>query len=147
ADDIAGEYKLLLNELQQFNPQLMDKQRVLAVSKCDMLDEELIDEIRDTLPEDVNIVFISAVSGFGLTELKDTLWRSINDENNRITTIDIVQRPLDAQHRVSEEDDFIFKYEPTEEELEEAEDMQSINPEAWADDIGYDWDEDLDPED
>lgn len=144
ADDIAAEYQLLLNELEKFNPQLMDKHRILAISKCDMVDDEMIEEIRTTLPEDVPTVFISAVTGFGLTELKDTLWRAITDENNRLATPDIVHKALDSQHRVREEDDFIFEYTPTE---EEAEDLQSINPDSWGEDVdGYSWDEDLDPE-
>lgn len=147
ADDILSEYQLLLGELKQFNPQLMDKHRVLAISKCDMLDEELIDEIRSTLPDDITVVFISSVTGFGLTELKDTLWRSITDENNSITSLDIIQRSLDQQHRVTEEDDFIFKYEPSSDEIDEAEDIQNISPESWAEDIGYDWDEDIETED
>ena len=84
ADDIAEQYRILLNELEQFNPQLVDKQRVLAVSKSDMLDDELRDEIAKTLPEGVPAVFISAVTGQGITELKDMLWRAITDESNRI---------------------------------------------------------------
>lgn len=145
ADNITAEYEVLLSELEKFNPQLMDKHRILAISKCDMLDEELIEEIRPTLPQDIPTVFISAVTGFGLTELKDTLWRAITDENNRLATPDIVHRPLDGHHRVREEDDYIFEYEPG---PEEDEDLQSISPESWgADEDGYDWDEDVEPED
>lgn len=147
ADDIIAEYHLLLNEIKQFNPQLADKSRVLAVSKCDMLDEDMIDELRKTLHEEVPTVFISSVTGYGLTELKDTLWRAITDENNRLATVDIAHRDLDAQHRVGEEDDFIFRYEPTEEELAEEADLQNISPEAWGEDFdSYDWDEDTDSE-
>lgn len=147
ADDIIAEYHLLLNELKQFNPQLADKSRVLAVSKCDMLDEDMIDELRKTLHEEVPTVFISSVTGYGITELKDTLWRAITDENNRLATVDIAHRDLDAQHRVGEEDDFIFRYEPTEEELAEEADLQNISPEAWGEDFdSYDWDEDTDSE-
>lgn len=146
AANIYGEYQLLLNELEKFNPQLMDKHRILAISKCDMLDEELIDEIRNNLPKDIPTVFISAITGYGLTELKDTLWRAITDENNRLATPDIAHRPLDSQHRVREEDEFIFQYEPSEDELAEEADLQEINPDNWGDDEGYDWDEDLDPE-
>ena len=145
ADNITAEYEVLLSELEKFNPQLMDKHRILAISKCDMLDEELLEEIRPTLPQDIPTVFISAVTGFGLTELKDTLWRAITDENNRLATPDIVHRPLDGHHRVREEDDYIFEYEPG---PEEDEDLQSISPESWgADEDGYDWDEDVEPED
>lgn len=140
ADDIAAEYNILLRELEQFNPQLMDKQRVLAISKSDLLDDELREEIAKTLPEGVPSVFISAVTGQGITELKDMLWRAITDENNRIDTADIIHRPLDGHHRVREEDEFIFEYKPTaEEEEQEAEDLRSISPEAWGEDI--DWED------
>lgn len=146
ADDIAAEYKVLLNELQQFNPQLVDKHRIIAISKSDMLDEELMDEIAKTLPTDVPHVFISAVTGQGISELKDVLWRAINDESNR-ATVDIVHRPLDVRHRVREEDEFIFEYEPVADEDDEGEDLQSISPDQWGEDDGYDWEEDITPED
>ena len=139
ANDIEKEYEILLDELRKFNPELVDKQRVLAVSKSDMLDDELREEIAKTLPEGVPSVFISAVTGQGMTELKDMLWRAITDENNRIVG-PIIHRPLDNQHRVREEDEFIFEYEPTpEEEDQEAEDLRNINPGEWGEDI--DWDD------
>ena len=96
ADDISAQYDILLNELSRFNPQLVDKPRVLAVSKSDMLDDELRTEIAKTLPEGVPSVFISAVTGQGITELKDMLWKAINDENNRIDTTEIIHRPSTA---------------------------------------------------
>lgn len=147
ADDIAAEYNILLRELKQFNPQLMDKHRILAISKSDMLDDELMAEIAATLPDDVPHVFISAVTGYGLTNLKDELWRAINDESNRLATPDIIHRPLDGHHRVREEDEFVFQYEPGPDDADdvaEDEDLQSINPDDW--DAAYDWDEDIDPE-
>lgn len=140
ADDISEQYQILLNELKQFNPQLVDKQRVLAISKSDMLDDELREAIAETLPEGVPCVFISAVTGQGIIELKDMLWRAITDENNRIDAADIIHRPLDGHHRVREEDEFIFQYQPSDDEAEqEAEDMRSISPDAWGEDI--DWDD------
>lgn len=145
ADDIAGEYAILLNELEQFNPQLIDKHRVLAISKSDMLDEELIEEIAKTLPGDIPHVFISSVTGQGIQELKDVLWRAITDDSNRTATDEIVHRPLDVRHRVREEDEFIFEYEPLEDESED-EDLQSISPDEWGED-GYEWDEDADVDD
>lgn len=149
ADDIAEQYRVLLNELQQFNPQLVDKTRVLAISKSDMLDDELRDEIARTLPEDVPHVFISAVTGQGITELKDMLWRAITDENNRIDAPDLIHRPLDGQHRVREEDEFIFENEPVADDDAEDADLRRIDPSQWDDDI--DWDEvdseDIDEED
>lgn len=119
ADDIKGQYDILVSELEQFNPQLADKPRVLAISKSDMLDEELMNEIEKTLPESVPHIFISAVTGLGLTELKDMLWREITDERNKIETAPITHRPLDGHHRVREEDEFIFENVPSMPEDEE----------------------------
>ena len=112
ADDIKAEYEMLVHELEQFNPQLADKPRVLAISKSDMLDNELMSEIDPTLPGDVPHLYISAVTGQGLTELKDLLWKEINDERNIINPEPITHRPLDVRHRVQEEDEFIFEPEP-----------------------------------
>ena len=144
ADDIAEQYEILLNELRTFNPQLLDKHRVLAISKSDMLDDELTEELAKTLPEGVPSVFISAVTGQGITELKDMLWSAITDDDNRLAASDAARRDLDEQHRVQEEDNFIFQYEPGADEEEEAEDLQQISPEAWGDD--FDWDEDVVPD-
>ncbi len=130
SENLAKEYEILLEELRRFNPQLEDKQRLLAVSKSDMLDDELKSAIEATLPEDVPHVFISAVTGDGLTELKDMLWGAITDENNRIATPAITHRPLDPRHRVQEEDEFIFENEPV------PEDEDEFYPED------EDWDED-----
>lgn len=98
-DDIGREYALLLDELRRFNPELLQKQRVLAVTKCDLLDAELIDMLRPTLPQDTDAVFISAATGYGLDELKDVLWRHLNSESNKMRgTIDddlIVHRDKD----------------------------------------------------
>ncbi len=86
-DDIRREYAVLLNELTTFNPELLDKGRVLAITKCDLLDDELMDMLKETLPEDVPVVFISAVTGYGLNELKDLLWQEMNSESNKIAAI------------------------------------------------------------
>ncbi len=86
-DDIRREYEVLLNELTTFNPELLDKGRVLAITKCDLLDDELMDMLKETLPEDVPVVFISAVTGYGLNELKDLLWQEMNSESNKIAAI------------------------------------------------------------
>jgi GTP-binding protein len=77
ADDIKKEYAILLNELKQYNPELLDKQRLLAISKSDLLDEELKEEIRKDLPK-VPYVFISSVTQTGLMDLKDMIWRALN---------------------------------------------------------------------
>ncbi len=142
ADDIAAQYRILLDELRRFNPQLMDKQRVLAISKSDMLDQELKDAIEPTLPDDLPHVFISAVTGEGITELKDVLWGAINDDANRIEETPITHRPLDGHHRVREEDEFIFEQAPVA-DPDEADDDQLYD----IDDEGFDPDYDFDPSD
>lgn len=86
-DDIKREYEVLLHELQHFNPEMLDKHRVLAVTKSDLLDEELIEMLQETLPTDLPVVFISAVAGTGLDELKDVLWRELNNESNKLQGI------------------------------------------------------------
>ena len=112
ADDIKKEYEILASELEKFNPQLADKPRVLAISKSDMLDDELRAEMEGHLPEGIPHVFISAVTGQGITELKDMLWGEITDERNRIEVSPITHRLLDGHHRVREEDEFIFENVP-----------------------------------
>lgn len=88
-DDIRHEYEVLLSELAKFNPDLLDKGRVLAITKCDLLagDNELKDMLREELPDDIPVVFISAVAQQGLQELKDVLWREMNSESNKIAAI------------------------------------------------------------
>lgn len=87
ADDIAREYNILLNELTTFNPELLEKGRVLAITKCDLIDDELKELLSETLPEGVPTVFISAVSNMGLQQLKDLLWQEMNSESNKIAAI------------------------------------------------------------
>ncbi len=76
--DIAEEYKILLNELKQYNPELLDKERLLAVTKSDMLDEELKKEIKKHLPKKIPYIFISSLTGEGIPQLKDMLWKTLN---------------------------------------------------------------------
>lgn len=85
-DDIRKEYEILLREVSTFNPELLDKQRVLAITKCDLLDGELMDMLAADLP-DVPHVFISAVAGMGIAQLKDILWRELNSESNKLQAI------------------------------------------------------------
>ena len=105
-DDIKKEYEVLLNELRNFNPDMLDKHRVLAVTKSDLLDEELISMLKETLPDDLPCVFISAVTGQGLNELKDILWKELNSESNKIKGViaedTLVHRDKDIQ-RITEE--------------------------------------------
>jgi len=78
--DIKEEYEILVNELKMYNPELLDKKRVLAISKSDMLDDELMDEIKNDLP-DITRVFISSLTGMGIITLKDMIWKvlTLND--------------------------------------------------------------------
>ena len=78
SQNIHQEYNILLNELKQYNPELLDKKRVLAISKSDCADKELMAEMECDLP-DIPYVFISSVTGTGLTELKDILWKVLNE--------------------------------------------------------------------
>lgn len=75
---IKEEYRILLNELKKYNPELLDKKRILAISKADMLDEELIEEMSKEIPEEVPYLFISSLANMGIQELKDILWKTMN---------------------------------------------------------------------
>ena len=105
-DDIKKEYELLLNELAQFNPEMLQKHRVLAVTKCDLLDDELMEMLRHDLPQDLQVVFISAVTGMGLDELKDILWEELNSESNKIKGViaedTLVHRDKDMSYLAAE---------------------------------------------
>ena len=79
SDNIQKEYDVLLNELKKHNPELLDKDRLLAISKSDMLDEELKSELKSEIPKDLPHVFISSLDQTGLTELKDMLWKMLNE--------------------------------------------------------------------
>ncbi len=106
AEDIGKEYRLLLDELQHFNPELLDKQRVLAITKCDLIDKELEEMLADTLPDDVPHVFISAITGYGINTLKDILWEQLNAESNKLKAIvsedTLVHRNKTMPHLIQE---------------------------------------------
>ena len=78
SNNILNEYKILLNELKKYNPELIDKERILAISKSDLLDEELKKELKKELPENIPTLFISSIASSGLTELKDLIWKKLN---------------------------------------------------------------------
>lgn len=78
-EDIRAEYNTLVNELHQYNPELSDKERLLAVTKTDLITDEELDTIKKTLPDRVKCVFISAINQQGLTELKDAIWQTLSD--------------------------------------------------------------------
>ena len=111
--NIIDEYNILLNELKQYNPELIGKQRILAITKCDMLDDELMAELKKEIPTDVQTVFISSLSGLGITELKDLIWTEINKESNKV--VEITHRPMDITYHEPE----IEEEEEVEEEDEE----------------------------
>lgn len=127
SNDVTGEYRILLNELSTFNPELMDKRRVLAITKSDLLDDELKEGISRELPE-VPFVFISSVTGEGIQELKDMLWVELNNDENRI--MPVTHRNLDIRHRVSEEDNFDLDLPGEENDEDDLENYEE-----------YDWDE------
>ena len=79
SDNIAKEYEILLGELQKYNPELLDKNRILAISKSDMLDEELQGFLEEELPKDIPTLFVSSVAQQGITELKDLIWKKLNE--------------------------------------------------------------------
>ncbi|MDG2441560.1 MAG: 50S ribosome-binding GTPase, partial [Crocinitomicaceae bacterium] len=80
SDDIQKEYEVLLNELKAYSPELMHKDKILVVTKSDMLDEELTAEIKAELHTNVKTIFISAVAQQGLVELNDMIWKMLNDD-------------------------------------------------------------------
>lgn len=102
ADDIQEQYNILLGELEAYNPELLSKQRILAISKCDMLDEEMMEQMREHLPGDIPTVFISSVSGLGIDRLKDMLWEELQKEENAV--IEISHLPIDVKVIEKEED-------------------------------------------
>ena len=138
-DDIKHDYEVLLNELKKFNPEMLDKHRVLAVTKSDLLDEELIEMLRETLPTDLPVVFISSVTGYGLDELKDVLWEELNSESNKLQEITaedtLVHRDKDMQKLSTElhnegEDEVLFVDEDEVEDADEDEldDYETFDP-------------------
>lgn len=133
SDDINKEYAVLLNELRQFNPAMLDKRRVLAVTKCDLLDAELMRLVKGSIACDAPVVFISAVTGYGLDELKDVLWRELNNESNKLQTIiageHIVHRNLNPAVIAMEPDDEDEEAWEEEEDAENLEDLEYINDE------------------
>ena len=144
--DIKNDYEVLLNEIKRFNPDMVDKHRVLAITKSDLLDEELIAMLRETLPTDLPVVFISSVSGYGLEDLKDVLWQELNSESNKLhdiisedsmvhrdkdmTTFQEEMRAEGADEIIDvDEEDIIDMDDVDDEDVEELEDYEIIDPE------------------
>ena len=122
-DDIRKEYDILLNELATFNPDMLSKQRVLAITKCDLLDDELIEMLEETLPDDLPHVFISSVTGSGVSVLKDILWNELNRENFQaeLSKESLVHRSKDMGklqdelRAMGQDDDLTIEYEDIDE--------------------------------
>ena len=125
-EHIAKEYEILLRELEQFNPGMLDKHRVLAVTKCDLLDQELMDMLREELPKDLPVIYISAVTGFGIQELKDILWEELNSESNKLQSVSeggfIVHRDRDTA---------LFEADFVDWEDEELSEVEAADEEDW----------------
>lgn len=145
ADDLRKEYDTLLNELRQYNPELLEKQRVLAITKCDIIgeDKELIEMLSENLPTDIPVVFISSVSGYHIQELKDLLWKEMNEESNKIaattSTENILKTPKDLTrftYTYEDEDDKgwddeFFKEEEEEFEMLDVDDIEDLDEDAF----------------
>ena len=139
AEDIRKEYDILLNELATFNPDMLSKQRVLAITKCDLLDEELIEMLEETLPDDLPHVFISSVTGLGISVLKDILWNELNRENihaelskdNLVHRAKDMTRLQDELRAMGQDDDLTIEYVDD----DDFEDIEEI------DDFEYEWDD------
>ncbi|MCC8197879.1 MAG: GTPase ObgE [Tannerellaceae bacterium] len=131
ADDIRKEYEILNNELVKYNPDLAGKNRVLAITKSDMLDEELVEALSDDLPEEIPYVFISSIAQTGIVELKDLLWKELNRETFHEVE-PIVHKNLDVSSlSLYDDEDFIIPLDEEEDELDD-------------DYIEYDWDDEED---
>jgi GTP-binding protein len=155
-DNIRREYEILLGELQRFNPELADKRRVLAVTKCDLLDEELIEMLKADLMSHggdsplCEIVFISAVTGYGLEELKDVLWRELNAESNKLASVmaedSLVHRDKDMTRFAEEMADERQRVGGLWPGMGEDEDMEYIDAEDVEDLEDFEYEEDEDAE-
>ena len=128
-DDIRKEYEILSNELAQYNPDLLDKPRVLAITKSDLLDEELIEALSEDLPEGIPHIFISAVAQLGITELKDLLWKGLNEESFHEAER-IVHKNIDVNTLTFDDDEEDFVIPLDDDDLDDDEEFE----EYWDDD-------------
>ncbi len=129
ADDIKKEYEILLNELIKYNPELVDKKKILAISKSDMLDEELMEALSEDLPEGIPHVFFSSITQFNITQLKDLLWKELNNQDFHDLE-SIVHRPMEIKLEVEDDD---FDYDVPE---DDSDDESGYDEEEFDD---YDW--------
>jgi GTP-binding protein len=135
SDDVCKEYNILLNELRKYNPELMDKHRILAITKCDMLDDELTAAIKNELPLHVKSVFISSISGLGIMELKDAIWEELNKETNKV--IEFTHRPMEVAEKkeviADDEDEYFADEENIPFEEEDDDDISRYKGIGWDD--------------
>lgn len=130
SDNIRREYEVLLGELERYNPQMLEKHRVLAVTKSDLLDDELIEMLRAELPDDIPAVFISSVTGKGVDVLKDMLWAELNSESNKLQSVSeggsLVHRDREVQRIASDFADWTDDYaeEAEEDDVEDLEEYE-----------------------
>ncbi|MDR1090117.1 MAG: GTPase ObgE [Prevotella sp.] len=125
AGDIHQEYRILLNELANYNPELLDKRRVLAISKSDMLDEELMEALAADLP-DIPHIFISSVTGYNIAALKDLLWNELNANGEYKKTFEsMTHRNLDIRTIEFEDDDDIPEDDDDEENWDDDDDFDA----------------------
>ena len=133
-DDIRHDYEVLLSELTNYNPELLNKQRILAITKADLLDEELMQMLEADLPTDLPHLFISAVTGFHITELKDHLWQQLDTaDRQQAHSAAIVHRDKDLSSLQNEmalegEDADLFILDDEDmEELDEMDDFEIVD--------------------
>lgn len=131
ADDILEEYNILLKELELYNPELLEKERILAISKADMLDDELMAEIAETLPKDIPHIFFSSITNYNIQQLKDLIWKEMNKNGNYRKAFDISHKDLDIKRFFDEDDE------------EWDDDFEDVEEDNWDEE---DWDDDFDPE-
>lgn len=133
-DDIRHEYDVLLGELANFNPDMLDKQRVLAITKSDLLDDELMQMLESELPNDLPHVFISSITGLGIPQLKDILWQAMNTSvmASDIVRENIVHRSKTADELAAIPDDLPPMPVAEDDTYEDIEEL---------DDFEYDWEE------
>ncbi len=136
-ENIAAEYRLLLSELVKYNAELTEKRKVLCITKCDLIDEEIqgwiVDELHKELPAELPICFISAAAHQGLTELKDLLWQELNRETKHRTE-SIIQQSIDVTSLTFDDDDDLPSFDEEDEDFDE----------EWDDedgDLEFDWDD------
>ncbi|MDY3090366.1 MAG: GTPase ObgE [Porphyromonas sp.] len=135
-EHIAREYELLLGELVKYNAELADKRKVLAITKCDLIDEELQELLRQDLPEGLPVIFISSAAHMNLVELKDLLWKELSRETKHQVE-SIVYKAMDIQSLQWDDDDLRV---PAYEDEDEGEDYHHYGDD-WGADVEWDDDE------